>query len=170
MKNELFDLYKTLLSLTKKIEGIKEDEKRLKENFEKYFVAITTDVDFDLISVEVALKSLLEEIEKTHLKKKVMKIEDVYSKNISDYGLSARLKNCLKMCDIDTLGDLCSLSSSTELCRVRSKGKLTAKEADDLLKAHGLTWGDDTWVRSRGYKFVYNKNRFVKHEEKKVLH
>lgn len=62
--------------------------------------------------------------------------------NISDYGLSARAMMAMRVCNVDTIGDLCKLQKK-DLLQVRNTGKKTIKELDDFLSNFGLSFGMD---------------------------
>lgn len=62
--------------------------------------------------------------------------------NISDYRLSARAMMAMRVCDVDTIGDLCKLQKK-DLLQVMNIGKKTIKELDDFLSNFGLSFGMD---------------------------
>ena len=62
--------------------------------------------------------------------------------NISDYRLSARAMMAMRVCEVDTIGDLCKLQKK-DLLKVMNIGKKTIKELDDFLSNFGLSFGMD---------------------------
>lgn len=61
---------------------------------------------------------------------------------LSDLDLSVRALNCLKAADVESLGDLVSLSRG-DLMKIRNFGKKSLTELDDLLAALNLSFGMD---------------------------
>ncbi len=70
------------------------------------------------------------------------KTSKILAKHISDFPLSVRCQNVLRMAEVDTLRDLL-LYRRAELMRFRNFGKKSLIELDELLEANGLTWGMD---------------------------
>ncbi|WP_373697462.1 DNA-directed RNA polymerase subunit alpha [Porphyromonas loveana] len=61
---------------------------------------------------------------------------------LSDLDLSVRALNCLKAADVESLGDLVSLTRS-DLMKIRNFGKKSLTELDELLGALNLSFGMD---------------------------
>jgi len=61
-------------------------------------------------------------------------------KPMSDFDLSVRAENCLKLANIETLGDLAS-KTKPEMLRIRNLGRRCLNELEQILSDHGLSFG-----------------------------
>lgn len=66
--------------------------------------------------------------------------DEMLDRPITDYPLSIRTLNCLKVADINTLRELVRLTEK-DLSKVRNFGKKSISELSDFIKDHDLTWG-----------------------------
>lgn len=66
--------------------------------------------------------------------------DEMLDRPITDYPLSIRALNCLKVADINTLRELVRLTEK-DLLKVRNFGKKSISELSDFIKDHDLTWG-----------------------------
>ena len=75
---------------------------------------------------------------------------------LTEFGISVRTLNCLKMADVFTLGELVSFKKS-DLLRLRNFGKKSFTEVEELVKDKGLTF-----VYDKGYEDPYYYKYFPK--------
>jgi DNA-directed RNA polymerase subunit alpha len=69
-------------------------------------------------------------------------IRQLLKSKLSDMELSVRAYNCLKSAEIETLGDLVSISKS-DLLKFRNFGRKSLSELENLVKSKGLEFGMD---------------------------
>ena len=62
---------------------------------------------------------------------------------LTEFGLSVRALNCLKIAEVFTLGELVSFKKS-DMLKFRNFGKKSLSELEDLIEEKGLTFGFDT--------------------------
>jgi len=74
-------------------------------------------------------------------------LEILLQKPMSDFELSVRAQNCLKLANIETLGDLAS-KTEAEMLRIRNLGQHALNELKQILSAYGLNFGMTTELLS----------------------
>ena len=72
----------------------------------------------------------------------LLHMRQLLKNKLSDLDLSVRALNCLKVAEIDTLGDLCRINRS-ELLKFRNFGKKSLSELDAKLASLNLSFGMD---------------------------
>ena len=72
----------------------------------------------------------------------VLHMRQLFKTKLSDLDLSVRALNCLKVADIETLGDLCRIQRA-ELLKFRNFGKKSLTELDAKLLTLNLSFGMD---------------------------
>lgn len=70
------------------------------------------------------------------------RLEQLLSRPITDFELSVRSRNCLQGMNINTLGDMTTVTEQ-ELLEGKNFGETSLREVRDLMAAHGLTIGQN---------------------------
>ncbi|MCD6379690.1 DNA-directed RNA polymerase subunit alpha [bacterium] len=87
-------------------------------------------------------KEPFEEEEVKKIDEGLMKIRDLFSRNVEELELSVRSSNCLKAAKIDTLGELI-VKSESEMLKYRNFGRKSLREITDILDGMNLHLGMD---------------------------
>ena len=92
--------------------------------------------------MEEAEQREMEEAERIeYIKQKDEKLK-VFRTDIGECGFSVRTLNCMRACNVETIGDLCKWTKS-ELLKYRNFGKKSLTEVIDFLESRGLGLGMD---------------------------
>lgn len=75
------------------------------------------------------------------------KMEQLLNRPMSDFELSVRSRNCLASMDINTLGDMTSITEQ-DLLAGKNFGETSLTEIRELMAAHGLTIGQNLHQKS----------------------
>jgi len=75
------------------------------------------------------------------------RLEQLLSRPITDFELSVRSRNCLSGMDIDTLGDMTTISEQ-ELLAGKNFGETSLTEIRELMSVHGLSIGQNLHEKS----------------------
>lgn len=105
----------------------------------------------EISDLKVLLKEKNDEIAHLHsiiegktitVSEETWKTSKILAKHMSDFPLSMRCQNVLRVAEIDTLRDLLRYRRA-ELIKFRNFGKKSLTELDELLEENGLTWEMD---------------------------
>lgn len=80
--------------------------------------------------------------------KQQQKLEQLLARPVTDFELSVRSRNCLAGMDINTLGDLTTISEQ-ELLAGKNFGETSLKEVRELMGLHGLKIGQNLHEKPR---------------------
>ena len=116
---------------------------RLAEMLENYVSAPLSDEFRELLTESASrLRSLMSACTgNEEYAKGLPPVSELYSMRIEDCDFSVRLKNILKSCDIETVGEMMEYSLS-EFLKLRNSGKKSMAELRDFANDNGLVFGD----------------------------
>lgn len=136
---KLRDIPVTWANVFSQIDQLKNELKRTEAQFDEFANRMNTEMGKYHEAVTTAINTLFPLTQNSGENPK-NSLEILLQKPVSDFDLSVRAQNCLKLANIETLGDLASKTES-EMLRIRNLGRHCLNELKQILSDHGLSFG-----------------------------
>jgi len=136
---KLRDIPVTWANVFNQIDQLKNELKKTRAQFSEFANCMNTEMG-KYREAAAAAANILFPLTQDSIGESKSSLEILLQKPMSDFDLSVRAEGCLKLANIETLGDLASKTKS-EMLRIRNLGRRCLNELEQILSDHGLSFG-----------------------------